>query len=86
MSLCITKSVMQIGSAPSQDEMGTVYPLALIYKATQAEAVLAAFSGRKPCEFQDIVLATPVMRIGAQNREDFGVDTSQFWMLSIEAT
>jgi hypothetical protein len=57
-----------------------------IAKATQAEGVLAAFSGRKPVEFQDIVLATPVLRIGAQNRECFGVDTSKFWMLSIEAT
>jgi hypothetical protein len=57
-----------------------------IAKATQAEAVLAAFSGRKPFEIQDIVLATPVIRIGAQNGECFGVDTSKFWMLSIEAT
>jgi hypothetical protein len=40
-----------------------------IAQATQAEAVLAAFSGRNPCEFQDIVLVTPVIRIGAQNRE-----------------
>lgn len=32
------------------------------------------------------MFATPVIRIGAQNREGFGVDTSKFWMLSIEAT
>lgn len=57
-----------------------------IAKATQAEAVLVAFSGRNPLEFQDIVLATPVIRIGAQNRDCFGVDISKFWMLSIEAT
>jgi hypothetical protein len=49
------------------------------------EAILSAFSGRKPCEFQAIVLATPVLRIGAQNGECFGIDTSKFWMLSIEA-
>jgi hypothetical protein len=56
-----------------------------IAQATQADAVLAAFSGRNPFAFQDIVLVTPVLRIGAQNRECFGVDTSEFWMLSIEA-
>jgi hypothetical protein len=50
------------------------------------ETILSAFSRRKPCEFQDIVLATPVLRIGAQHRECFGVDTSKFWRLSIEAT
>jgi hypothetical protein len=33
------------------------------------EAILSAFSGRNPVEFQDIVLVTPVIRIGAQNRE-----------------
>jgi hypothetical protein len=55
-------------------------------KATQAEAILSAFSGRSPFEIQDMVLATPVIRIGAQNGECFGVDTSMFWMLSIEAT
>jgi hypothetical protein len=57
-----------------------------IAKATQAEAVLAAFAGRKPFEVQAIVLATPVIRIGAQNRECFGIDISKFRMLSIEAT
>lgn len=34
-----------------------------IAKATQAEAVLAAFSWRNPSEFQDIVLVSPVIRI-----------------------
>ena len=57
-----------------------------IAQATQAETILAAFSGRKPCEFQVIVLVTPAMRIGAQNRECFGVDISKVRMLSIDAT
>jgi hypothetical protein len=41
-----------------------VTALNVIAKATQAEAILAAFSGRKPLEFQAIILATPVIRIG----------------------
>lgn len=55
-------------------------------EAPQAEAVLAAFSGRHPFEFQDIVLAAPIIRIGAENGERLGIDASKFWMLSSEAT
>jgi hypothetical protein len=50
------------------------------------EAVLDTFSGRHPFEFQDIVLAAPIIRIGAENGERFGIDASKFWMLSSEAT
>ena len=50
------------------------------------EAVVATFSGRNPREFQDIMLAAPVIRIGTENDERFGIDTAKFWMLAIEAT
>jgi hypothetical protein len=55
-------------------------------EAPPAEAVLAAFSGRHPCEFQDIVLAAPVVRIGAEYNERFGIDSDKFGMLSSVAT
>jgi hypothetical protein len=72
-------------AAVAEDDLTALNVIARA-KATQTEAALAAFSGRKPCEFQDIMLTTPVLRMGAQHREGFGVDTSKFWRLSIEAT
>jgi hypothetical protein len=55
-------------------------------EAPPAEAVLATFSERRPFEFQDIVLAAPIIRIRAENGERFRINTGKFWMLSSEAT
>jgi hypothetical protein len=55
-------------------------------EAPPAQAVLAAFPGRYPCELQDIVLPAPVIRVVTENGERFGIDASEFWMLSNEAT
>jgi hypothetical protein len=55
--------IFVLEAAAVEDDLTALNAIARA-KTTQAEAGLAAFSGRKPCELQDIVLATPVIRIG----------------------
>ena len=54
-------------------------------EATQAESVLTAFSWRDSAEFDDVVLAAQVVRVGAENIEGLGIDAGEFWMLPVES-
>jgi hypothetical protein len=83
------RQVLSIGvfaaeAAVVEDDLAALDVIAKA-EAPPTEAVLTAFSGRNPFEFQDIVLAAPVIWICVENGERFRKDTGKFWMLSIEA-